>query len=158
MNIKNIASILLVSCLSVNNLAAQSTDEIKPTQASPQTKEISDHIFEKVEIEASVNLAQWRTHLEKNLLSYIENAARRGIKAGYHTVNIRFLVEKDGSISDVKALNDPGYGLAQGAVKVVRTGPKWKAGELNGKKVRSYHTQPITFVIQEETKPAKTDG
>jgi hypothetical protein len=150
-------SLVLAGCLFMNNVAAQPTPETKPSQDSSlaQTAEINKETFEKVEIEASVNVAHWRRHLENRLLPYIESAARLGMKAGYHTVNVRFLVEKDGSISDVKALNDPGFGLAQGAVKVVRTGPKWTAGEVNGKKVRSYHTQPITFMIQEGSKPNK---
>ena len=71
------------------------------------------------------------------------------MKAGTYVVNVRFLVEKDGNISYADALNDPGYGLAKAAVKVLNTGPKWTPGEQNGQKVRSYHTQPITFVIQQ---------
>jgi protein TonB len=109
-----------------------------------------DKVFEKVEIDASVNAKAWRKHLEDNLLVYLENAVVKGIKAGTYTVNVRFLVEKNGSISNVGALNDPGYGLAMGAVRVVRTGPIWDAGQVNGQKVRSYHTQPITFTIQEK--------
>ncbi|HYO21535.1 MAG TPA: energy transducer TonB, partial [Flavisolibacter sp.] len=146
-------AIMLVGSIFMNKLTAQSTPETKPVVASPpiETAEI-DEIFEKVEIEASVNVAHWRRNLETKLIPYIEKAAVSGMKAGHHTVNVRFLVERDGSISDVKALNDPGYGLAQGAVRVVRTGPRWTPGEINGKKVRSYHTQPITFVIQEEAK------
>jgi protein TonB len=62
-------------------------------------------------------------------------------------VNVRFLVEKDGSISSAKAMKDIGFGLAKGAEKVVKSGPKWTAGEQNGIKVRSYHTQPIYFVV-----------
>ncbi len=72
------------------------------------------------------------------------------MKAGQYTVQVRFLVELDGSITNVEALNDPGYGLSKGAVQVVKTGPKWTPGEVGGRKVRSYHTQPITFVISEK--------
>lgn len=72
------------------------------------------------------------------------------MKVGQYTVNVRFLVEKDGSISDVKAVDDPGYGLADASVKVVKTGPRWWPGVYEGKIVRSYHTQPITFVINEK--------
>ena len=72
------------------------------------------------------------------------------MRAGNYTINVRFLIERDGRIADVKALNDPGYGLAKGSEKVVRTGPRWTPGEINGRKVRSYHTQPIIFSIQEE--------
>lgn len=109
----------------------------------------SVQIFTKVDVEASVDAKQWIDHLTKNLQPYIEKAAKKRMKAGTYTVNVRFLVEKDGSINYVEALDDPGYGLAKAAVKVLKTGPKWTPGEMNGKKVRSYHTQPITFVIQE---------
>lgn len=116
--------------------------EVKPV-------EDENKVFEKVEIEASVNISQWRRHLESQLQRYIEDAASSGMNPGTYTVNVRFLVERDGSITDVRALNDPGYGLGQGAVETVKRGPKWNPGEQNGRKVRSYHTQPITFVIQE---------
>ena len=115
---------------------------------SPPKKKVDENkIFEKVEIEASVNIAQWRRHLQSRLQRYIEDAAMDGMSPGRYTVNVRFLVEKNGNISQVKALNNPGYGLARGAEQVVKTGPKWHPGEQNGRKVRSYHTQPITFVI-----------
>jgi len=109
----------------------------------------SSIIFTKVEVEASVNMQQWIDHLTNNLQPAIVKAAKKGMKAGRYDVNVKFLVEKDGSISDAQALNDPGYGLAKAAVKVLKSGPRWSPGEQNGKKVRSYHTQPITFVIQE---------
>ncbi len=106
-------------------------------------------IFDKVEIEASVNRIAWINHLQKVLLPIINKAARKRMPKGQYTVNVRFLVEKNGKISDAVYLNDPGYGLAEGAVKAVKTGPNWQAGEQNGRKVRSYHTQPVTFVISD---------
>lgn len=109
-----------------------------------------DDVFTKVEIEASVDAQAWRSNLETQLLPVIERAARKRMKAGTYVVNVRFLVERDGSISDVQAMNDPGYGLAEGAVKAVKKGPRWTPGEYQGRKVRSYHTQPITFVIQDK--------
>jgi protein TonB len=112
--------------------------------------EYENKVFEKVEIEASVNSAQWRRHLESQLQRYLDDASSNGMNPGTYTVNVRFLVEKDGSITDVRALNDPGNGLGAGAAEVVKRGPKWSPGEQNGKKVRSYHTQPITFMIQEQ--------
>lgn len=117
-----------------------------------ETKPVEDEnkVFEKVEIEATVNPAQWRRHLESQLQRYIEDAASNGMAPGQYTVQVRFLVERDGSIADVRALNDPGNGLGAGAAEVVKRGPKWSPGEQNGKKVRSYHTQPITFVVQEQ--------
>lgn len=137
---KIIFSIVLL--ISVNILFAQNKTSTEP-------KEIDTSVFQRVEVEASVDANEWIDHLRKNLQAPIEKAAKKGMKAGAYAVQVRFLVERDGSISYVEALNDPGYGLAKAAVKVIKTGPKWRPGEQNGKKVRSFHTQPITFVINE---------
>ena len=118
--------------------------------ASGSTSADGQTVFQSVEIEASVDINQWRQHLESRLTAPIAKAARKGMRVGMYTVNVRFLVEKDGSISDVRALNDPGYGLAEASEKVVKTGPRWSPGVSDGKIVRSYHTQPITFVISEK--------
>ena len=126
--------------LFVNILFAQQTTPVS-------TKEVDTSTFQKVEIEASVDAKAWIDHLQKELQRPIEKAAKKGMKAGTYTVQVKFLVEKDGSIADVQALNDPGYGLGKAAENVIRTGPKWQPGIQDGKVVRSYHTQPITFVI-----------
>lgn len=141
----SLMKILLLSFLlvSVNVLFAQSKDTIT-VQSNDSTL-----VFERTEVEASVDRQQWIDHLTKNLQAPIEKAARKGMKPGTYVVMVRFLVEKDGSISDVHALNDPGYGLAKAAEKALRTGPKWKPGTQNGKVVRSYHSQPISFMIQQ---------
>jgi hypothetical protein len=135
---------LLLLILSANNaLFAQQTD-------SSKTSAVDTTAFTKVDVEASVDAKQWIDHLSAILRPYIEKAAKKGMKAGTYTVQVKFLVERDGSINYVEALNDPGYGLAKGAVKAIKTGPKWVPGQENGRSVRSYHTQPITFVIQEQ--------
>lgn len=146
--------LLLAVIVSANAVSAQGKipppppPRWAPMDTSGNTPDTA--VFQKVEIEASVDRQQWIDHITRNLQPYVEKAAKKGMKPGLYTVQVRFLVEKDGSISDVQALNDPGYGLAKGAEKVVRTGPRWNAGELNGRKVRSYHTQPISFIIQEQ--------
>lgn len=129
-------------------LAAPPVDAGKAVVEAPK-EEPEDKVFEKVEIEAKVDVGAWRRHLERNLQRYIEDAASQGMAPGQYTVQVKFLVERDGSITDVRALNDPGYGLGKAAEEVVRKGPKWSPGIQNGKEVRSYHTQPITFVVQE---------
>ncbi|MGZ3845812.1 MAG: energy transducer TonB [Flavisolibacter sp.] len=127
--------------LSVNVSFAQKTS---PTE----TKQVDTSVFQQVEIEASVDMDQWIAHLTNNLQRPIERAARKGMQPGTYTVQVKFLVELDGTIADVHALNEPGFDLGKAAEKVVRTGPKWQPGVYKGKVVRSYHTQPITFVIQ----------
>jgi periplasmic protein TonB len=123
-------------------------DEGKKVVEEPKIDE--NQIFTKVEIEATVDPKAWNRWLTTQLQRYIEDAASNGMEPGTYTVQVKFLVERDGSIADVQALNDPGYGLSKGAVDVVKKGPKWSPGVQNGKQVRSYHTQPITFMIQDQ--------
>jgi hypothetical protein len=135
--------LLLFLILSANALFAQQIDSLKKPA-------VDTTVSTKVDVEASVDAKHWIDHLSSILRPYIEKAAKKGMKPGTYTVQVKFLVERDGSINYVEALNDPGYNLAKGAVRAVKTGPRWKAGQENGKSVRSYHTQPITFVIQIE--------
>jgi N-acetylmuramoyl-L-alanine amidase len=97
--------------------------------------------------EASIDLAEWREFLQKNLQPFIEDAAKKGMKPGQYTTLIRFLVETDGSITNIKAVKNPGYGLGENVVNMMKNSPKWQPATENGKVVRSFHTQPITFVI-----------
>lgn len=120
-------------------------ETLMPVPGMPEGEEP----IENVEVQATVNINLWRSHLQRQLERYIEDAANAGMAAGQYTVRVKFVVEKDGSITDVKALNDPGYNLAKGAEEVLKKGPKWIAGQQNSKKVRSYHTQPITFVVSD---------
>ncbi|MGV3529188.1 MAG: M56 family metallopeptidase [Flavisolibacter sp.] len=115
-------------------------------------------VFEKMEQPPYVNMQQWRQHLSKQLGAVIEKAANKGMTSGLYTVELKFIVEKDGSISHVQALNDPGYGLADAAMKALRTGPKWHPGKQNGMVVRAYHVQPVTFVISDDVITNETTG
>jgi periplasmic protein TonB len=117
----------------------------KKSSSLPDTSQFQR--VDKIDKDPSVDAEKWINHLAKSLQRDINKAAKKGLKPGTYTVNVRFLVEKDGSISYAEALNDIGFGLAEAAVRTLKTGPKWMAGELNGQKIRSFHTQPITFVV-----------
>lgn len=142
-----ILAFTLITIVLSSRVRAQQPDTVKIASQTDSVYDNPNFVFVKSEVEASVSKTEWRRHLEKNLIPVIEAAARAGIKPGVYVISVRFIVEKDGSISDVRALNDVGFGLAEGAIRVVRTGPKWEAGEQNGRKIRSYHTQPISFGI-----------
>ncbi|MFY0022682.1 energy transducer TonB, partial [Acinetobacter baumannii] len=61
-----------------------------------------------------------------------------------------FMISAEGVLSNIKALNNPGYGTAAEAVRVIAKGPKWEPALQNGKKVASIVKQSITFVISED--------
>jgi len=64
------------------------------------------------------------------------------------TVYVSFVVEKDGSISNVKALKGVGGGCNEEAVRVVKEMPKWKPGTDKGKPVRVQFNMPIQFKLK----------
>jgi len=64
-------------------------------------------------------------------------------------IYVNFVVERDGSISNVKAGRDPGYGLAAEAVRAIKSiKKKWEPGIQNGKAVRVSYSLPIIVRIK----------
>jgi protein TonB len=63
-------------------------------------------------------------------------------------VNVEFVVNEDGSISNLKVVSEIlGGGLEEEAIRLISGMPKWKPAQLNGKPVKAYFTFPITFRI-----------
>jgi protein TonB len=56
---------------------------------------------------------------------------------------ISFVVEKDGSITDIKVLKDLGYGTGEEAIRILKKCPKWSPAEQKGKKVRCSFMLPL---------------
>lgn len=59
-------------------------------------------------------------------------------------IYVTFIIEKDGSLSDIKILRDIGYGTGAEAIRVLKTSPKWTPGIQNNKQVRVLYSLPIT--------------
>jgi protein TonB len=60
-------------------------------------------------------------------------------------VYVTFVVEKDGSLTDIKVIRDIGFGTGKEALRVLNKCPRWTPGEQNGKKVRVLYSLPITI-------------
>ena len=60
-------------------------------------------------------------------------------------VIVAFVVERDGSLSDVKIRRGIGYGCDEEAIRVIKSMPKWTPGKQNGKAVRVSFMLPVTF-------------
>lgn len=75
------------------------------------------------------------------------NAPRTERKATLK-VFVSFVVEKDGSMTNIRAVNDPGYGMGKEAIRVLQSiKTKWKPGKKNGKTVRTAYSLPITVNV-----------
>ena len=113
-------------------------------------EEDENKIFDKVEIEASFpgGDSKWRQYLERNANGQV--ATDNGAPEGTYTTVVQFVVDKEGNISDVRALTNHGYGMEDEAMRVIRKGPKWTPAVQNGRQVKAYRKQPITFQVQSE--------
>jgi hypothetical protein len=89
----------------------------------------------------------WQRFLINNLDATLPR--KNGARSGIYTVNVHFIIFKNGDVRNVVAESDPGYGLAQEAIRVINSSGKfWIAGKENGKTVRSHRTQSITWVVK----------
>lgn len=90
----------------------------------------------------------WTRFLQRNLQQLVENLAANGAKPGYYSLMVKFAVLEDGSLAEFVPLTKFGHGVEEEVIRILSAGPKWEPGMLFGKVVKSYHTQPITFMIQ----------
>lgn len=70
-------------------------------------------------------------------------------------VFVKFVVRKDGTVSDIKVMQGIGFGCDEETVRVIAQMPKWSPGKQNGKPVSVYFTMPVNFVIEEHAKQEK---
>ena len=92
----------------------------------------------------------WIEYLQTHLKANVPN--RNKAPVGIYTVNVVFLIGKDGKISEVTAKNNPGYGTAEEAVRVIAKGPNWIPAIQNNKQVIYRQIQPISFQVEEAKK------
>lgn len=70
-------------------------------------------------------------------------------------VIVQFVIEKNGNLTDIKAIRSPSNAMSEEAVRVVSSSPKWIPGMQGGSFVRSQFTVPITFTLDNGTNTSK---
>lgn len=126
----------------------QSDEKARSVTARPFTIDTTgqpDPVVDTPDVKAKMDTLLWNRHLGSKLQRLLMPASK--IPPGTYTIRIQFIIEKDGSISTAKALDHPGYGMAEFARKVILTAPKWTPAQLNGENVRSRYTQAVTIMI-----------
>jgi len=125
---------------------------------APKTDD-EDKVFQKVEIDAEFpgGNASWTKYVTREIERNMDELQEDG-KSG--TVVVLFIVDKEGAVSEVRALPcseagvasclGPGTKLAEVAVSAIKKGPKWKPAVQNGRNVKAYRRQPVTFRLEEQ--------
>nr|WP_199078011.1 energy transducer TonB [Pedobacter sp. ASV19] len=87
----------------------------------------------------------WAKFLQRNL-RYPSMASEQEIQG---KVFVSFVVEKDGSVSDVTLVKGIGGGCDEEALRVIKKSPRWKPGQQNGRSVRVRYNMPLSFTINQ---------
>lgn len=127
----------------------QAPVEDKGTAVVEVKKEDDENkVFTKVEVEAAFpgGDAAWSNYLSRNLNADVP--VENGAPEGTYKVTVRFIVSKDGSLSDIQCENDPGYGMCNEATRVLKKTKGWTPAIQNGRNVNAYRRQPIVFQVQ----------
>ena len=155
------ALLLFANCKSNENntpkeekIAATETENASSAVAT--TSQGEDEVYMSVEknpeFPGGVNAMM--DYLRGNL-KYPESAKKNKQEG---RVFIGFIVEKDGSVSNVKVLRGVCEELDSEAVRVVKSMPTWIAGRDKGKPVRVQYTLPIVFKLNDETTVTALSG
>ncbi len=109
-------------------------------------EEEAETIFQIVEETPSPQggLQAFYQYLGKNL-KYPSQARRMGIEG---RVFLSFVVEKDGSLTDIKVMKGIGAGCDEESIRVMANAPKWNPGKQRGEPVRVRYSFPIVFKLE----------
>jgi protein TonB len=123
-------------------------DEPVGNSDNKQVTEDENKIFAAVEVQPSFpgGMDKFYAYVGKNV-RYPAIDKENNITG---RVFVSFVVEKDGSLTDVKALRGPSTTLQDEAVRVLRSSPKWKPGIQNARPVRVQYTIPLSFTLGSE--------
>jgi protein TonB len=115
-------------------------------QAAPSgdTSKLSGSVMDSIYIRpkkaATLEKGNWADFLQ-NHMTYPHEAMKKEIQG---TVVVQFIVETDGSVSNIVAISGP-EALRDNAVHLVMKSPKWKPATNEGENVRSSIKQPIVY-------------
>lgn len=117
-----------------------------PVKQEEEEEQKEEEIFVFVEENAGFpGGEEARMKYLRDHIKYPEMAKESGVQG---TVYLKFVVEKNGSISNVKVLRGIGGGCDEEAVKVLKSMPKWKPAKQRGRPVRVWFNMPIKFTLQ----------
>lgn len=119
------------------------------TKVVEAPKEDENQVFTKVEVEAQFpgGEAKWNAYVKREVERNLDELTEDG-QAG--TCEVQFIVDKEGNVSNVEALTMKGSVLAKVATDAIKKGPKWTPAIQNGRQVKAYRRQKITFQLPEE--------
>ena len=145
--VKNDAKVENDIVVDINFNENMAMEEFKFIEKREEEEEVEEqHIFLVVENmpEYPGGETQMYKFISKNI-EYPRMAKESGISG---RVFVTFVVERDGSVTDVQVLRGIGGGCDEEAIRVIKAMPKWTPGKQRNKPVRVQYRMPIKFTLQ----------
>lgn len=136
--------ITILACLFIVSLHASAQD----TDIVPQGNKTDTLTSVDVEAKFPGGIDAWRTFLVEHV--HVTVAANHKAPPGNYTVEVSFMVDTTGKVTNVKIDQDPGYGTADDVLKLFKHSPNWIPAMQNGKKVIYRQKQRIMYQVTEK--------
>jgi N-acetylmuramoyl-L-alanine amidase len=122
----------------------------KKSQENVPLLQDDKRIFNKVEQEATFpgGTDAWKLFLRENIDPNLP--VDEGKQPGTYKIMVRFIVNIDGTLTDIVAETYKDSKMATACVEMMKKSPKWIPAKQNGRTVNAYKRQPVTFVVSEE--------
>jgi len=125
-----------------------SEDEIVLTQVGVEVEEIEEdaplYFAEQMPTFQGGGLPEFRNWVQRKV-NYPDAARENGIQG---TVNVMFVIERDGSLTNIQVVRSPDKLLSDAAIKALQQSPKWEPARQRNVPVRLRYSMPIEFTLQ----------
>ena len=125
----------------------EATDAVEAPPPPPAI-ESADQVFQMFDVQEPPAFPGGQDSLKQYLarnLQYPRLAAENGIQG---MVAVKFIVEKNGAVSNINIVRDIGAGCGKEALRLVETMPKWAPAKRRGQFVRVEYTLPVKFKLE----------
>ena len=145
---KSMIIALAAAMLTAGTTACHAQTQQKTTQQKTQTAQTQEPVYEQDKVDKR---AEFTGGMEKQLqfmmqnVKYPKEAEQTGASG---TVRVHFIVEKDGSLTDVRVPDSIHPALDAEAIRLVKAMPKWQPAQFKGKPVRSKAMLAIPFRLK----------
>lgn len=137
---------ILIAICCIQNTFSQTNDSSNRTSSEPPKMSISEvvredenQVYNTAGLEVKPEFPGGQAALESFLKENFKNP-KKDLKGKVYAT---FIIEKDGSLSDIKTIRDLGFGTKEEAIRVLKLSPKWIPGKQNDRFVRVLYAIPI---------------
>lgn len=128
-------SVLALFAIQITSAQEKTITEEKPSE--------DNSIYNTAGIEVKPEYPGGIDAFYKHISNNYRAPSDKAFKGG--KVFVTFVIEKDGSVTDIKVIRDPGFGTGEEAIRVLKICKKWMPAQQNGRLVRTQFALPISL-------------